>query len=79
MIDIQNVNVFFYTKDGKPTIELRCPNCGSEAKTAKTAHDKDHLVYMAHCPKCRKSLIEYSSPNELSQELSQILAKWRVG
>jgi len=79
MIDIKNVAVWFYMKDGKLNIEMRCPDCGSKVEIGKKgAQDKDQLVYVVNCPRCNKTLIEYSSPQELPEELSKIVANWRV-
>ena len=78
MIRIQNVNVWFYQKDGNLNIEVRCPSCQGKTETAKSEQENDKLVYMLNCPKCQTTLIEYSTPEELSVELSQIVGKWRV-
>jgi ssDNA-binding Zn-finger/Zn-ribbon topoisomerase 1 len=78
VIHIENVNVWFYQKDGKLNVEVRCPKCQSKPEAAKGGQGNDRLVYMLNCPTCRTTLIEYSSPEELSGELSQIVAKWRV-
>lgn len=73
MFDIQSVTIWFRQQNGKLNIEVRCPVCQSRPEAAKGAHDKEHLVYMLNCPKCDKTLIEYSSPEELSTDLSKIV------
>ena len=79
MINIQNVTIWFYTKDGRLNIEVRCPDCQRKAEPAdKGAQERDQLVYVLDCPKCNKTLIEYSSPEELASELSKIVEKWRL-
>jgi len=78
MIDIQNVSIVFYQKDGNLSVEVRCPVCQSKPEIAKGGQGNDQLVYMLHCPRCNKTLIEYGSPEELSADLSKIVEKWRM-
>jgi phage FluMu protein Com len=79
MINIQgDFTIWFGQKDGKPHLEIRCALCGTAPEKAKGASDKPVLVYLLNCPKCKETLIEYSSPEELSADLSKIVDKWRV-
>ncbi len=78
VIDIQSVTIWFYQESGQLNIEVRCPVCQGKPEVAQSAHDRDHLVYMLNCPKCNKTLIQYSSPEELATELSRVVGEWRV-
>ena len=36
------------------------------------------MKYMLNCPKCKTTLVEYGSPEELATDLSKIVEKWRL-
>ena len=74
-ITIQNeIRLWF---DPKGAVAVRCGVCGSKPETAKGAQNADQATYMLNCPK-HGTLVEYGSPEELANDLSAMVQKWRV-
>jgi ribosomal protein S27E len=68
MVDIQSVRFTFHKGDGKLTVE--CPDCGSIPETLHIDAD-----YLLECLKCQKTLIRYSTPEELSAKFAEVVKK----
>lgn len=78
MIDIQSVTIWCHQKDGKLNVDVRCPDCGVRPQAARTTRDDEGFAYLLGCPKCNKTLVRYSSPEELPADLKDAVGKWRI-
>ena len=68
--------IWFRSENGTLKLEMKCGICGSAPEKRKGAPDKPDLVYVLDCPVCKKTLIEYSTPEELFAELNRVVREW---
>ncbi len=64
MVDIRKAT--FKNQDGK--LVIQCPDCGGIPESLHMDSD-----YLLECLTCHQTLISYSTPEELSAQLEEVL------